>query len=132
MIIKLTREDILQTKLVDGADWYCCKVTDFKPEASKGDGSTNLVFSTKIMDGPMKDVPCRVSFSEKFMGPFALFASACGEEVDAEGGAFNSDGFMDKELYIFIEPKENPRDKKIYNTPMQFKSIAEYEAAFNA
>lgn len=127
MIIKLTREDILQTKLVENSDWYRCKVSEFKPEASKKDQSTNFVFYCKISEGPMKDVPVRVSFSEKFMGPFTGFAKGCGAEVGEDGGAFNSDAFIDKELMIFIEPKENPNDKKIYNTPNGFMSIAEFE-----
>src|SRR4051794_17473300 len=111
-VIRLTREDILQTKLVDAADWYKCKVAEFKVEAAKKDQSTNYVFYCKILEGNEKGVPTRVSFSEKFLGPFAGFAEACGAEVDktSEVQNFNPEAFVNAELYIFIEPKENPND----------------------
>ena len=128
-VIRLTREDILQTKLVEVGDWYRCKVDKFAVEAAKKDQSTNYVFYCKITEGKENGVPTRVSFSEKFLGPFAGFAEACGAEVDKEnGGSYNPEAFVEKELMIFIEPKENPNDKKIYNTPNGFMSIANYEA----
>ena len=127
-IIRLTREDILQTKLVDNADWYKCAVKEVKVEAAKKDQSTNYVFYCRIVGEVENGVPVRCSFSEKFLGPFAGFATACGAEVDPNGGNFDTEAFTDKELYIFVEPKENPNDKKIYNTPNGFMSIENYEA----
>lgn len=127
-IIRLTRDDIMQTKLVENSDWYKCTVKEFKVEAAKKDQSTNYVFYCKIVEGPEKDVPVRCSFSEKFLGPFTGFAKACGADVGEEGGAFNSDAFVNQELYIFVEPKENPNDKKIYNTPNGFMSVENYTA----
>lgn len=126
-IVRLTQEDILQTKLVEAADWYRCKVKESKVEAAKSDQSTNYVFYCVIVDGKELGVPVRCSFSEKFLGPFEGFKIACGG--DPGPGAFDTDGFNDKELYIFVEPKENPRDKKIYNTPNGFMSIADFEAS---
>lgn len=130
-VIRLTREDILQTKLVDSADWYRCKVSKFAVEPAKKDQSTNYVFYCNVAEGKEQGVPARVSFSEKFLGPFAGFARACGEDVSEEGGAFNPEAFVGKELYIFIEPKENPNDKKIYNTANGFMSIENYQATLN-
>jgi len=131
-IIRLNRDDIMQTKLVEKADWYKCVVKEPKVEASKKDQSTNYVFYCKIIEGSEKDVPVRCSFSEKFLGPFKGFAEACGAEVGEDGGAFDTDAFTDKELMIFVEPKENPNDKKIYNTPNGFMSVASYEATMGA
>jgi hypothetical protein len=131
VVIRLTKDDILQIKLVDNPDWYRCAVDRFAVESAKKDQSTNYVFYCKVNEGKEKGVPTRVSFSEKFLGPFAGFAKACGAEVGEEGGAFNPESFEGKELYIFIEPKENPNDKKIYNTPNGFMSIENY-AAFAA
>lgn len=127
-VIRLTRDDILQTKLVETPDWYKCKVGETKVEAAKKDQSTNYVFYCKILDDREKGVPVRCSFSEKFLGPFAGFAKACGADVSPDGGNFTMEGFQEKELYIFVEPKENPNDKKIYNTPNGFQSIENYEA----
>lgn len=127
-IIRLTREDILQTKLVENSDWYHCKVAKATVEPAKKDQSTNYVFYCNILDGPEKGVPVRCSFSEKFLGPFKGFAVACGADVGEEGGNYNNEAFVDKELFIFVEPKENPNDKKIYNTPNGFMSIESYQA----
>jgi hypothetical protein len=127
-VIRLTREDILQTKLVDNADWYPCRIDEFKAEASKTDQSTNYVFYCKIEEGKEKDVPVRVSFSEKFLGPFKGFAEATGEEISEEGGNYNPEAFKGRSLMIFVEAKENARDKKIYNTPSGFMSKTAYEA----
>jgi|SRR6266850_4139853 len=129
-VIRLTREDRLQSKLVDNADWYKSKVDKFAVEPAKTDQSTNYVFYCKILEGPEKGVPCRVSFSEKFLGPFAGFAEAAGAEVDKDSEVqnFNPEGFVGAELYIFIEPKENKNDKKMYNTPNGFMSLSNYQA----
>lgn len=127
-IIRLTKEDILQTKLVENSDWYKCKVSKATVEAAKKDQSTNYVFYCNIVEGKEQGVPVRCSFSEKFLGPFAGFVTACGGDVGEDGGSFNNEAFVDKELYIFVEPKENPNDKKIYNTPNGFMSIENYEA----
>lgn len=124
-VVRLTQDDILQTKLVENADWYKCKVKESKVEASKGDQSTNYVFYCAVVDGKETGVPVRCSFSEKFLGPFEGFKVACGG--DPGPGAFDTDAFTDKVLYIFVEPKENPRDKKIYNTPGGFMSVEMFD-----
>lgn len=125
-VVRLTQEDILQTKLVENADWYKCVVKESKVEPSKGDQSTNYVFYCTILDEKEKGVPVRCSFSEKFLGPFEGFKVACGGE--AGPGAFDTDAFTGRELYIFVEPKENPRDKKIYNTPNGFMHPDQYQS----
>ena len=129
-IIRLTKEDILQTKLVENSDWYKCKVKEAKVEAAKKDQSTNYVFYCTVVEGKETGVPVRCSFSEKFLGPFEGFKVACGGEPGE--GAFNTDAFVDRELMIFVEPKENPNDKKIYNTPNGFMSLADYEASLKS
>jgi len=127
-IIRLTREDILQTKLVSNNDWYKCGVKEVKVKAAEKDQSTNYVLYCRVIEGTEEGVPVRCSFSEKFLGPFAGFAAACGADVDPSGGSFDTEAFVDKELYIFVEAKENPNDKKIYNTANGFMSVEAYEA----
>lgn len=128
-IIRLTREDILQAKIIEVGDWYKCKVTKASVEPAKTDQSTNFVFFCTVVEGKEAGVQCRASFSEKFLGPFKPFAEACGADVGEDGGSFNNEAFVEKELMIFIEPKESKSDKKIYNTPTAFMSLAAYETS---
>jgi hypothetical protein len=61
-IIRLTREDILQTKLVSNNDWYKCGVKEVKVEAAKKDQSTNYVFYCRVIEGTEEGSSCSLLF----------------------------------------------------------------------
>src|ERR1022692_184695 len=80
--VNLTREDILQGKVISPG-WYLLNIKDVTQEQAKSDSSsTNIVVSFTIADGPAKDTPLKIWFSEKALGTIAGFLKALtGEEV---------------------------------------------------
>jgi hypothetical protein len=80
--VNLTREDILQGKVVSPG-WYLCNIKDVTQEQAKSDASsTNTVVSFNIADGPFKDTPLKIWFSEKAPGTIIGFIEALtGKEI---------------------------------------------------
>jgi hypothetical protein len=63
----LTPDDLKKGDLVDPG-WHPAEITEYKEKEAETDGSTNCIFTFKILDGPGKGVAPTKLFNEKALG----------------------------------------------------------------
>lgn len=63
----LTPDDLKKGDLVEPT-WYPAEITDYEEKPADTDGSTNCIFTFKILDGPSKGVSPKRLFNEKALG----------------------------------------------------------------
>lgn len=63
----LTPDDLKRGDLVE-TTWHPAEITAYTEKAADTDGSTNCIFSFKILDGPGKGVVATKLFNEKALG----------------------------------------------------------------
>jgi hypothetical protein len=105
----VSREDILRSKVLDPG-WYKARVTKVTQETAKSDGeSTNTWVDFVVLAGPAqkdgsspKDVPVRRCFSEKAPGFIVPYLTACGASIKAEGGQYDIEKSIGKEMNIYV------------------------------
>lgn len=106
LTFKVTREDMLRSKVLNPA-WYVAKVVKVWQETAKSDGeSTNTWIEFSILSGPdqedgskANDTPVRRCFSEKAPGFILPYLKACGTQVKEGGGDYD----IEKSVGIVME-----------------------------
>lgn len=63
----LTPDDLKKGDLVE-VGWHPAEITEYKEKEADTDGSTNCIFTFKILDGPGKGVAPNKLFNEKALG----------------------------------------------------------------
>lgn len=63
----LTPDDLKKGDLAEPG-WHPMEITDYEEKDADTDGSTNCIFSFKIIDGPNKGISPRKLFNEKALG----------------------------------------------------------------
>lgn len=63
----LTPDDLKKGDLAEPG-WHPMEIIDYKEKDAETDGSTNCIFSLKIIDGPNKGVTANKLFNEKALG----------------------------------------------------------------
>jgi hypothetical protein len=63
----LTPDDLKRGDLVE-TTWHPAEITNYSEKAADTDGSTNCIFTFKILDGPGKGVVANKLFNEKALG----------------------------------------------------------------
>lgn len=122
----VTREDMLRSKILDPG-WYRMRVKKVWQEASAAGDSTNTWVEFTVISGPAqkdhsdaKDTPVRRCFSEKAPGFIVPFLKAAGAQVAADGGDFDVEKSVGKEMGVYIENKMY--ENKPQNNAADFKA----------
>lgn len=103
--LNLTREDILQGKVVPPG-WYLCNIKDVTQEKAKSSDSWNYVLYFSIADGPHKDVPLKFWISEKAPGVVApLIEIFTGKEMQA-GVDYDLESMKGKQIRVNVKNDE--------------------------
>jgi len=63
----LTPDDLKKGDLAE-VGWHPAEIVDYKEDPADTDGSTNCIFTFKLIDGPNKGVQPRKLFNEKALG----------------------------------------------------------------
>lgn len=63
----LTPDDLKRGDLLE-VGWHPAEIVEYKEKEADTDGSTNCIFSFKVIDGPGKGVVCNRLFNEKALG----------------------------------------------------------------
>jgi hypothetical protein len=123
----VTREDMLRSKVLDPG-WYKMKVTRVWQEASAAGDSTNTWIQFAVISGPVQkdgssavETPVRRCFSEKAPGFIVPYLKAAGAQVDVNGGDFDIEKSVGKEMLVYIENKMY--ENKPQNNAADFKAV---------
>lgn len=99
-MIKVTKSDLIKGRTYD-CDWYPVEVIDFDEKAAKTDGSTNYVYTFRILSGPFEGGELTRTFSEKVIGMMVPFVEACGGKFDEDGGSFDPAALKGRKLQVY-------------------------------
>ena len=123
----VTREDMLRSKTLDPG-WYKAKVKRLWQEPSNAGDSTNTWLEMIVIAGPeqkdksnVADTPVRRVFSEKAPGMIVPFLKACGAQVGENGGNFDLNKCVGRELLFYNETRM--WEGKPQNSAVDFKSV---------
>jgi hypothetical protein len=124
----VTREDMLRGKILDPG-WYKVRVSKATQEPSSAGDSTNTWIHFTVLGGPEQkdkskivETPLRRCFSEKAPGFIVPYLVACGAKVNEDGGEFDVEKSVGKELMVYV--KTGMYENKPQNNVEDFKAIA--------
>lgn len=128
LFFQVTREDMLRGKILDPG-WYKAKVTKVSQDPSNAGDSTNTWVNFTILGGPEQkdksnpaETPVRRCFSEKAPGFIVPFLAACGAQVGQNGGNFDIEKSVNKEMLIYVGNKMY--ENKPQNDVSDFKALS--------
>lgn len=130
----VTEEDMLRSKVLDPS-WYRAKVVKVTQETAKSDGeSINTWVDFTVLAGPQqKDgtspvkTPVRRCFSEKAPGFIVPYLKAAGATVKAEGGEYDIEKSIGREMDIYIANRM--WENQMQNDVKDFRAVQQGSAA---
>src|SRR5579859_4487141 len=81
----LTPDDLKKGELAE-VGWHPLEIMDYSEKEAETDGSTNSIFSFKIIDGPDKGKTANKLFNEKALGFGKSLYAALGFPKTPDGG----------------------------------------------
>ena len=109
--LTLTAADLKRGTIIEDASWYPIVITAVKEEMnSKGDAK-NIIVDAELLPSsdPNKQkyagVPIRRYFSEKAPGMAKNYIIACGVTVGEEGGEFDLEGSVGRQMESYIKTR---------------------------
>src|SRR5690242_13962949 len=107
LIFKLTREDMLRSKVLDPG-WYRVKIKKVYQKIANDNESMNTWVELVVVAGPAQrdgskvvDTPLKRCFSEKAPGFIVPFLQALGVTVTENGGDFDIEKTVGRELLAY-------------------------------
>lgn len=133
MTFVVTRTDMLRSKVLDPA-WYKVKVTKVSQEEANTDSSMNTWIDFVVLSGPAQkdgsqpvDVPLRRCFNEKAPGFIVPFLSACGTKVGENGGNFDIERSVGREMFVYV--KNRLWENNLQNDVADYRSVESFTAS---
>jgi hypothetical protein len=93
----LTPEDLKRGSLA-AAGWHPAEFVKYDEKAAGTDGSTNVILTWRILEGPSKGIEANSFFNEKAMGFGKSLWTVWGFPKDAEGNIRVSDDMIKAKL----------------------------------
>lgn len=121
----LTPDDLRRGDMAP-TGWHPAEFIEYKEEPASTDGSTNLLLTFKVLDGPAKGVTPRKLFNEKALGfGKSLWAVFFGPPDPVKGYEISTEAIQAKigsKLKIYIKPGKSNKGND-FNDVVDFQSV---------
>lgn len=124
--VKITKSDVLRSKILEAA-WYPATVKALSEEVASSGESTNYI-TDFVVDSPpaLAGTPIRHWFNDGDAGrsTWPAFFNAFGAQINEnmkEDVEVDFQLTIGKSLEIYVQPGENPKNKKAVNQIIDFR-----------